>query len=107
MQALTILEAKDDIERSEQLFSLSFILIKFHMGRLRYCNGGRPPPTPLRIDGTIKKVDSGGTVIGRGNFVTLEEGDSWLKPGDRLFMYTDGITEHLTTSEKLMEINAF
>lgn len=34
-------------------------------------------------------------MIGIGKLVDFEEGETRLNPGDRLFLYTDGITEHL------------
>lgn len=97
-EVLQELEAEYPFERFEEFFTISYILINPHTGQLRYCNGGHPPPLLLRKDSSIERLDAGGTVIGVGNLVDFEEGENRLHPGDRLFMYTDGITEHLGTS---------
>ena len=74
------------------------MLINPHTDHLRYSNGGHPPPLLLRNNGSVERLSDGGTVIGIGKLVDFEEGQNRLYPGDRLFMYTDGITEHLGTS---------
>lgn len=94
-QVLQELEAEYPFERFEEFFTISYLLINPHTGQLRYCNGGHPPPLLLRSDGRVERLDCGGTVIGVGKLVDFSEGKARLEPGDRLFMYTDGITEHI------------
>lgn len=89
------LEKEYPFERFEEFFTISYMLINPHTGQLRYSNAGHPPPLLLRSDGSIERLDEGGTIIGVGELVAFEEGENRLTPGDRLFMYTDGITEHL------------
>jgi sigma-B regulation protein RsbU (phosphoserine phosphatase) len=92
---LQALEAEYPFERFEEFFTISYMLINPHTGQLCYSNGGHPPPLLLRSDGSVERLDSGGTVIGVGKAPEFEEGNTRLNVGDRLFMYTDGITEHL------------
>ncbi len=94
-QVLQALEAEYPFERFEEFFTISYMLINPHTGQLCYSNGGHPPPLLLRSDGSVERLDSGGTVIGVGKAPEFEEGNTRLNVGDRLFMYTDGITEHL------------
>jgi phosphoserine phosphatase RsbU/P len=60
---------------------------------LRYSNGGQLPPLILRADGSILRLDRGGTVIGLLDNMEYEEGAVVMKPGDMLIAYSDGVTE--------------
>ena len=93
-RVLQELETEYPFERFEEFFTISYLLINPHTGHLRYSNAGHLPPLLLRKDGRVERLNAGGTVIGVGNLVDFEEGETRLNPGDRLFMYTDGITEH-------------
>lgn len=99
-RVLQELEAEYPFERFEEFFTISYMLINPHTGHLRYSSGGHPPPLLLRKNGSIEHLDAGGTVIGVGKMVEFEEGEAQLHPGDRLFMYTDGITEHCGDSDE-------
>jgi sigma-B regulation protein RsbU (phosphoserine phosphatase) len=60
---------------------------------LSYTNAGHNPPLVLRRDGSCERLAIGGTVTGIFDEGTFEEGRVTLDPGDRLVLYTDGITE--------------
>jgi sigma-B regulation protein RsbU (phosphoserine phosphatase) len=60
---------------------------------LSYTNAGHNPPLVLRRDGSCERLATGGTVTGIFDEGTFEEGRVTLDPGDRLVLYTDGITE--------------
>ena len=99
-RVLKELEAEYPFERFEEFFTISYMLINPHTGHLRYSNGGHPPPLLLRKDGSVERLEAGGTVIGIGEKIAFEEGETRLLRGDRLFMYTDGITEHCGASDE-------
>ncbi|HEY4046971.1 MAG TPA: SpoIIE family protein phosphatase [Acidobacteriaceae bacterium] len=61
--------------------------------RLTYSNGGQIPPLVLCADGTIQRLDCGGTVVGLIDDVRYEEASVRLQPGDLLVAYSDGVTE--------------
>lgn len=70
-------------------------------GRLTLANGGHCPPFVVRRDGTIESIPSTGPLLGilpnaRWSSVTTE-----LQPGDRLFLYSDGVTESLVGGNEL------
>lgn len=60
---------------------------------LRYSNGGQLPPLVLRSDGSVLRLDRGGTVVGLLDDMYYEEGAVTLQAGDLLIAYSDGVTE--------------
>jgi len=62
-------------------------------GRLVYANAGHNPPLLVHADGRIDMLAPGGTELGVFAESAYEQGDFRIGPGDRLVLYTDGITE--------------
>ena len=60
---------------------------------LTYSNGGHLPPILIGEDGAIRKLESGGTVIGLFDNMTYDEGRIEMQPGEIFVAYSDGITE--------------
>ena len=60
---------------------------------LRFCNAGHNPPVLARQDGSIERLATGGTIAGVFEDAVYEAGQVRLRPGDRLVLFTDGITE--------------
>jgi len=60
---------------------------------LTYTNAGHNPPFLLRRDGSCERLPPNGTVTGIFDEAAYEEGVVRLEPGDRLVLFTDGITE--------------
>jgi sigma-B regulation protein RsbU (phosphoserine phosphatase) len=61
--------------------------------RCTFCNAGHNPPILVRSDGTTLRLDSEGGVLGVFSDWQYEQRDLYLASGDRMVMYTDGITE--------------
>jgi sigma-B regulation protein RsbU (phosphoserine phosphatase) len=59
---------------------------------LRYCNAGHPYPI-LVSSGALRTLDQGGAVLGVFPAWTYQESSVGLGSGDRLLLFTDGITE--------------
>lgn len=60
---------------------------------LDYSNAGHNAPLLLRTDGSYLSLDVGGTVVGILEDLNFEQAQVVLRPGDRLIMYTDGVSE--------------
>ncbi len=60
---------------------------------LRYTNAGHNPPMLARRDGTSTTLSRGGAVLGVFSDGVYEQGEVQLAVGDRVLLYTDGITE--------------
>jgi two-component system, sensor histidine kinase ChiS len=61
--------------------------------RLTYCNAGHNPPILVSGPGEGVYLDGGGVVLGVFCHWQYEERSIHLASGDRILMYTDGITE--------------
>jgi phosphoserine phosphatase RsbU/P len=77
----------------ERFVSLVYAILDPARGRLVYVNAGHPPALVLPPQGPARRLATGGAVIGLGREGDFEEGVLPLSPGDRLVLYTDGITE--------------
>jgi sigma-B regulation protein RsbU (phosphoserine phosphatase) len=64
-----------------------------HSRKLTYSNGGHLPPIIIGEDGSLRRLDQGGTVVGLFDNLTFDEGQVQLRPGEIFIAYSDGITE--------------
>jgi phosphoserine phosphatase RsbU/P len=70
-------------------------------GALSYANGGHNPPYLQRTDGSIEALRGpGGLVLGAMPSTKYPQHRVQLLPGDRLVLYTDGVTEALNPAEE-------
>jgi phosphoserine phosphatase RsbU/P len=60
---------------------------------LRYVNAGHNPPLLVRKNGSLLRLGDGGPVLGEFEDWSAAQGKVELADGDRLLLYTDGITE--------------
>jgi sigma-B regulation protein RsbU (phosphoserine phosphatase) len=61
--------------------------------KLTYSNAGQLPPLVLGQDGSIRRLDQGGTVVGLMDGMRYDEDSFHMQPGDILVAYSDGVTE--------------
>jgi phosphoserine phosphatase RsbU/P len=61
--------------------------------KLTYCNAGHLPPIILGADGSITRLEIGGSVVGLLDGLTFNEAEVTFRPGDIFVAYSDGITE--------------
>jgi sigma-B regulation protein RsbU (phosphoserine phosphatase) len=62
-------------------------------GRLTYSNGGHLPPMVLCADGSVKRLDCGGSVVGLFDNLQYQEDTVQMGKGDMLLAFSDGLTE--------------
>lgn len=65
--------------------------------RLAYVNAGHNPPLLVRRDGSCSRLKEGGPVLALLANWDCQRGKVDLAPGDRLILFTDGITEALNS----------
>jgi sigma-B regulation protein RsbU (phosphoserine phosphatase) len=78
---------------------------------LTYSNAGQLPPLVLSQDGSIRRLDKGGTVVGLMDGMSYEEDRFRMHSGDILVAYSDGVTEPENDfgefgEERMMEVVA-
>jgi sigma-B regulation protein RsbU (phosphoserine phosphatase) len=61
--------------------------------KLTYSNGGHLPPIILGEDGSVRRLDQGGTVVGLFPHRTYPEASVGLRRGELFVAYSDGVTE--------------
>jgi sigma-B regulation protein RsbU (phosphoserine phosphatase) len=61
--------------------------------RLSYVNAGHNAPFLVRRDGAHERLREGGGVLGIFDSQNYEMGTALLQPGDRMLLFTDGVTE--------------
>ena len=66
--------------------------------RLTFTNAGHNPPIVLRADGQWVRLEAGGSVLGGFAEASFAEDSVELRTGDRLLLFTDGLTEALDQS---------
>lgn len=60
---------------------------------MTYSNAGQLPPLVLGRDGSVRRLDLGGTVVGLMDGMRYEEGHVQMQSGDIMVAYSDGVTE--------------
>jgi serine phosphatase RsbU (regulator of sigma subunit) len=68
---------------------------------LRWCNAGHNAPILARADGTIVRLAEGGPAISRLFRDPYEEREIAIAPGDRLVLFTDGVSEAIDGSGEM------
>lgn len=68
-------------------------------GELEYVNAGHNAPFVMRADGTLQRLEATGVALGVVPQVRFEARAMRLAPGERLFLYTDGVTEAFDSRE--------
>jgi serine phosphatase RsbU (regulator of sigma subunit) len=79
-----------------------YCILEPKSGGLRYANGGNTPPYVRRAAGPVEPLDgAGGLVLGAMAGVKYPTHTVQLLRGDRLVLYTDGVTEAFNPTEEL------
>ena len=60
---------------------------------MTYSSAGHPPPVLLHEGAPYSLLDKGGSIIGLGGSVPFEEEAVSLAQGDKIILYTDGVSE--------------
>ncbi len=67
----------------------------------RYVSAGHNPPYLFRQDGSIVRLDAGGLILGiMKALVPYQEGEVNIQPGETLVLFTDGVSEAMSTQEE-------
>jgi len=76
-----------------QYFTMVYGVVDVRDGKTKLVQAGHPCPIYQQREGEVKLIGSGGFPIGMLPDIEYEEHEFYLYQGDRLFVYSDGITE--------------
>ena len=83
---------------SEMFVTVFYGVLHGPSGRLRYVRAGQDRPLLFHAgDEPPEEVDAVGRFLGMLDELELEEREIWLRPGDTLVMYSDGIVDTIDT----------
>lgn len=116
LQASFLALASAEIEIGDMVSSINNLIyrntgldkfITFFYGKLDlennvfiYCNAGHNPPYKVDGDQKIEELTEGGIILGMMPNMPYETGQLEMKPGDRIIMFTDGITEAMDPKDE-------
>src|SRR6267142_1221714 len=81
----------------ENRFATIFYAILRADGRLTYCNAGQNPPLLFSASG-VRKLETGGMIVGLFPYASYQQEDVQLAAGDALAIFSDGVSEALSGS---------
>jgi PAS domain S-box-containing protein len=103
--ASILTHVNDEISKNNpnSMFVTMFLgILNVKTGRMTYSNAGHNPPYLLRKDGTTVRFDTlHGPVLGAMGGMVYREEEIQLSLNDRIFVYTDGVTEAMDIKDKL------
>lgn len=76
-------------------------------GEGRIAIAGHPPPMIIRHQGGIDTLDTGGLPVGMFDTAAYQAQPFFLGPGDRIVMFSDGITECFDAEGEAFELERF
>jgi sigma-B regulation protein RsbU (phosphoserine phosphatase) len=76
----------------ESRFATIFFAVLTPGGRLTYCNAGQNPPLLFSASG-VRKLETGGMIVGLFPHATYEQEEIQLGAGDSLAVFSDGVSE--------------
>jgi sigma-B regulation protein RsbU (phosphoserine phosphatase) len=77
----------------DRFITFFYCVLDGRTGKLAYANAGHNPPLLIKSNGAITRLECGGVVLGPFSSASYDQCEAMLEPGDRMLMFTDGVTE--------------
>jgi serine phosphatase RsbU (regulator of sigma subunit) len=84
----------------DHYFTMIYGLLDVRTRQLRFTVAGHPPPVLVRMGNPPEFLDVTGFAIGMFDEAEFEEATIDLRPGDRLYFYSDGLTEEVNAEDE-------
>jgi sigma-B regulation protein RsbU (phosphoserine phosphatase) len=96
IETLTLLnEVMREVLAEGRFLTMGFAQINRSSRHAKYITAGHPPMIHLNREGCARLVGVKGDILGAFARVYLEEVDIEILPGDRCFLFTDGLIENI------------
>jgi len=86
-----------------EYFTMVFAIVDLQCGRVQMVQAGHPHPLVLRTDGSAEFLGEGGVPIGLVSGVDYTGFETYVSPGDRILIYSDGFTECVMANGEMLE----
>ncbi len=90
--------------QSGKYFTMVYGVLDTKTGLLRYVLAGHPAPILLRKGQDPQALEGNGFPIGMIEGAEFDEYEIQLEPGDRLYFYSDGITEAVNSRNEMLDM---
>lgn len=82
-----------------RFLTMILCILDTHAGRLHFTSAGHPPPLLLRGNALVALPEAGGLPLAIIDDSDYEQGVVDLQPGDRVYLFSDGIVEEMRPSD--------
>ena len=86
----------------EEYLTMAYVSCDLESGSMRLVQAGHPPPALLRADGSVTFLGKGGLPSGLVEDVAHDEVAFRMHPGDRLLLYSDGFSEAVLRTGRML-----
>ena len=87
-------------ERSEQFLTLFYGILDLASYTLCYANAGHPHPVVLSEESEPRELQKNGLPVGIMEGTEYEDTEVQLRPGDRFWLYSDGLLEAMNPADE-------
>ncbi|WP_216665464.1 PP2C family protein-serine/threonine phosphatase [Pseudoruegeria sp. HB172150] len=88
---------------TDQYLTLALARVELDSGTVTLTQAGHPHPMLQRATGTIEPLGTGGMPVGLLPGASFFDSVTVLRPGDRLFLVSDGITECMSPRGEMLD----
>ena len=92
---------------TENYFTLAYADVDLATGHAKLVQAGHPHPMIHRSDGSVECIGGGGPPVGLLEDMVYPEFEAQLRPGDKLFLLSDGFTECPNKDGELLDEDGF
>jgi phosphoserine phosphatase RsbU/P len=95
----------EDLNRADHFITMFYLQYHTVTGEINYASAGHNPPLLLRCgEAHCAPLDADGMIFGVKKEIAFEEKRTFLKKGDIVFLYTDGVIEVENEEEELFGV---
>lgn len=104
-QVVETLNQELRLDATESFFTLFYGIFNTKTRTLSYCRAGAPPALRVGPDGTCRRLEVGGGLVGMTRDMRWREETIRLAPGERVVVVSDGVIEAEDDQEELYSLN--